>query len=130
MTQYADKILNAIGIVGTIETIILIILLTRTIILWGKGISPVLYRLGNGLANRKIAIFAKHDNRASLKSLLLDSELFNEKNICEISGEQDIGKAEDASVYLVYWQDWASSIEENSCNETRSKCALVVLRAI
>jgi len=125
MNQYADKVFNFLGVVGTIETILLVILLTRTIVLWCKGISPVLYRLGNGLANRKIAIFAKGDNRASLKSLLMDSELFKEKNICEISGIHDIGKAEDASVYLVFWQDWAGHIDE-ILGMKPDKCALVV----
>jgi len=65
----------------TIETIIFIGLFIYAIVLWGNGIAPVLYRLGNGLANRKIAIFAKGDNRSSLKNLLLDSGLFKEKNM-------------------------------------------------
>jgi len=125
MNQVANKIFDTLGVIGTIETILLVIILGRTIVLWCKGISPVLYRLGNGLANRKIAIFAKGDNRASLKSLLMDSELFKETNICEVSGINDIGKAEDASVYLVYWQDWASNIDE-ILGMKPDKCALVV----
>lgn len=125
MNQYTDKISQFFGIVGTIETIILVVLLITAFVLWCKGIYPVLYRLGNGLANRKIAIFAKGDNKASLKSLLMDSELFKEKNICEISGVHDIGKAETASVYLVYWQDWANDIDE-ILRMKPDKCALVV----
>lgn len=117
--------MDGVGIVGTVETIILIFLFAYAMILWAKGIAPVLYRLGNGLANRKIAIFAKGDNRSSLKSLLLDSGLFKEKNIVEISDARDLGKAEEASVYLVFWHDWAKDIEE-ILRVKPDKCALIV----
>jgi hypothetical protein len=125
MNQYAGKIVNVIGVIGTIETIVLVIVTVTAIVLWARGIWPVLYRLGNGLANRKIAIFAKGDTRSSLKSLLMDSELFREKNICEIGGVNDLGKAEVASVYLVYWPDWAHDIEK-ILDMKPDKCALVV----
>lgn len=120
-----DKIMNGVTFIGTIETVVLILLTAYAIILWIKGIAPVLYRLGNGLANRKIAIFAKGDNRSSLKSLLLDSGLFKEKNIVEISGPHDLGKAEEASVYLVFWHDWAKDIEQ-VLGVKPDKCALIV----
>jgi len=125
MNQYGDKILSVLGAVGTVQTIVFLIIAGTAIVLWCRGISPVLYRLGNGLANRKIAIFAKGDNKGSLKSLLLDSELFKEKNICEISGVHDLGKAETASVYLVFWSDWAADIEK-ILEKKPDKCALVV----
>lgn len=117
--------MNAIGIIGTIETIAFVTITVTAIVLWARGIWPVLYRLGNGLANRKIAIFAKGDTRASLKSLLLDSELFREKNIFEISGVNDLGKAETASVYLVYWPDWSNDIGK-ILSMKPDRCALVV----
>ena len=47
------------------------------------------------------------------------------KNILEICGSQDIGKAEEASVYLVFWPDWIQNIDE-ILNEKPDKCALVV----
>lgn len=125
MQKIIDVVMSPLGIIGTVDTFLLTILIIRGTVLWSKGISPVLYRLGNGLARRKIAIFAQGDNRASLKSLLLDSELFREKNICEISGIQDLGKAEEASVYLVYWPDWAQQIG-SILDKKPDKCALVV----
>jgi hypothetical protein len=125
MNQFTEKVVNLFGVVGTIETIIFIIVTGTAIVLWARGIWPVLYRLGNGLANRKIAIFAKGDTRSSLKTLLMDSELFREKNICEISSVNDLGKAEVASVYLVYWPDWAHDIEK-ILDMKPDKCALVV----
>ncbi len=125
MNQFAEKVFNMLGVVGTIETGVLVIVTITAIALWVRGIWPVLYRLGNGLANRKIAIFAKGDTRSSLKNLLMDSELFREKNICEISGLNDLGKAEVASVYLVYWPDWAHDIDK-ILGMKPDKCALVV----
>jgi hypothetical protein len=125
MNQYTEGAKTFLDVVGTVDTFILVVGIGVGIFLWLRGISPVLYRLGNGLARRKIALFAKGDNRASLKSLLIDSKLFKEKNICEISKVQDIGKCEDASVYLVFWHDWERDIEE-ILNKKPDKCALVV----
>ncbi|HEY4484641.1 MAG TPA: hypothetical protein VI978_02880 [Candidatus Paceibacterota bacterium] len=119
------SLLETLALIGTIETIVLIIGFIWAIILWTKGISPALYRLGNGLAKRKIAIFAKNDNVSSLKSLLCDSGLFRQKNIFEITNSGDIGKAEEASVYLVYWHDWADDINQ-ILDKKPDKCALVV----
>ena len=123
------KIIDGVNIVGTIQTVVFIALVAYAVMLWAKGIAPVLYRLGNGLANRKIAIFAKGDNRSSLKSLLLDSGLFKEKNIVEISGAHDLGKAEEASVYLVFWHDWAKDIDA-VLGKKPYKCALIVMHLI
>jgi len=89
MPQYINTILGVLAIVGSIETLVLIVGIVYAIVLWAKGISPALYRLGSGLAKRKIAIFAKGDNVASLKSLLTDSGLFKDKNICEIRKKED-----------------------------------------
>jgi hypothetical protein len=119
------RIIDGINIVGTVQTLVVIALFLYGAYLWIRGIGPVLYRLGNGLANRKIAIFAKTDNRSSLKNLLLDSGLFREKNIIEIGGSQDLGKAEEASVYLVFWHDWANEVDE-ILRMKPDKCALIV----
>jgi hypothetical protein len=125
MMEYTKAVFNFIAIVGTIDTIILLILLVRVIVLWVNGISPVLLRLGNGLAKRQIAVFAKGDNVNSLKSLLIDSKLFKNKNVFEITSVYDIGKAEKASVYLVFWHDWAENIEQ-ILSAKPDKCPLIV----
>lgn len=93
--------------------------------LWFRGISPALLRLGNGLAKRKIALFAKGDNVSRLRSLLVDSRLFRDKNICEIRKSEDVGKAESATLYLVHWHDWASDIEK-ILGKKPDECALIV----
>lgn len=125
MNQYTETIWNTLAVVGVIETLVFILGIAYAIFLWVRGILPAILRLGNGLAKRKIAIFAKGDNVSSLKSLLSDSGLFRQKNIFEITNNNDLGKAEEASVYLVYWHDWADDIN-NILEKKPDKCALVV----
>lgn len=125
MNPYTETILNTLAIVGAIETVVLIFGIAYAIFLWIRGILPAILRLGNGLAKRKIAIFAKGDNVSSLRSLLCDSGLFREKNIFEITQNGDLGKAEKASVYLVYWHDWVDNIDE-ILNKKPDECALII----
>jgi hypothetical protein len=90
-----------------------------------RGIAPVLWRLGNGLANRQIALFAKGDNLPSLKNLLLDSKLIRSKNIIDVTAPGDVGRARAATVYIVFWHDWANDIDA-ILNQKPDKCALIV----
>jgi hypothetical protein len=120
-----ETFLTTLAVVGSIETILLIVGLIWAFILWVRGVSPALLRLGNGLAKRKIAIFAKHENLSSLKSLLTDSKLFNEKNICQITKKEDIGIAERATLYLVFWHDWIDCIDD-ILRKKPDACALIV----
>lgn len=110
---------------GVVESAIVIAGVVIAIVLWLRGVGPALLRLGNGLARRKIAIFAKGDNLSSLESLLLDSKLFRKRNICGIAKKVDIGKAEDASVLLVFWPDWASDIDDILAQK-RDRSALII----
>ena len=120
-----DFFLKCLAVVGAIESVVLVIAIVWAFILWFRGILPALLRLGNGLARRKIAIFAKGDNLGSLRDLLVDSKLFWKKNIIEITQAGDVGKAEEASVYLVHWHDWATDIE-TVLTKKPDECALVI----
>lgn len=82
------------------------------VILWARGIIPVLFRLGNGLSRRKIAVFAKGDALVSLENILRDCNLFRQNNIVRIATDGDIGAANSATVFLVYWPDWKANIED------------------
>lgn len=125
MATYTNTFLNIITIVGIIDTVVLIYISIKALVSWFTGVSPVLYRLGFGLARRKIAIFAKGDNLKSLQGLLVDAKIFNAKNICEITDVGDIGRAEKASVYLVYWSDWSDNIK-SILDKKPDSCALVI----
>ncbi len=63
--------LDLIDWVGRVSTVIVIVSVILGFYAWGKGIFPALWRLGNGLSKRKIALLAKGDNLKSLKSLLV-----------------------------------------------------------
>lgn len=123
--EWLISVKNFFEFYGFVSTFILTIILIVGIVLWFKGILPVLFRLGNGLVKRKIAIFAKSDNLNSLKSLLLDSELFSEKNIIEITSNNDFGKSEKSTLFLIFWHDWEKDID-NILNKKADKTALVI----
>jgi hypothetical protein len=101
---------NIFDVLGHISTGIVIVSVIVAISLWIRGIAPVLWRLGNGLSRRKIAIFAKGDMLISLESLLDDSKLFDKTNISRISSAGDFGKAEEATLFIVYWPDWTGDL--------------------
>lgn len=97
---------------GYPATVIALFLGVRALVLWARGISPVLVRLGNGLARRKIAIFAKGETQQSLAALLEDCKLFNKANVILIGATGDIRKAEAASVYLLNWTDFGDDVDD------------------
>jgi len=80
------------------------------IYLFFKGLLPVWYRLGMGLAKRKIAVYATNEFN-DLKGLLIDSNLFTPKNIIQID-ENSIKKAETATLLLVHWKPFEIHIDD------------------
>ena len=92
--------------IGYATTLYFLLTLALGLYAWFIGILPALIRLGNGLSKRKIAIFAKGDHFTSLKDLLVDSKLFKAKNIIQVSTRNDFGRAEQSTLYLLYWPDW------------------------
>ena len=114
-----------LDLIGYGSTICLVAILIAGIVAWAKGILPVLLRLGNGLARRKIAIFAKSGHLSSLRSLLIDSGLFSQDNILDISTKNDFGRAEEATLFLVFWHDWATEID-SILSYKKDKIALIV----
>ncbi|KXK10607.1 MAG: hypothetical protein UZ14_CFX002003215 [Chloroflexi bacterium OLB14] len=97
-------------VVGGMATISSILATIYTLYLIIKGIFPVWYRLGLGLSTREIAIFADTEFD-SLKSLLVDSKIFQEKNITKIDSKS-IKKAEKITLFLVHWKSFKDEFEE------------------
>lgn len=98
--------------IGRFTTLIFLLTIVWAVYAWFNGILPAMIRLGNGLAKRKIVIFAKGDNFDSLKDLLIDSRLFNEKNIVRISKKEDMKKAARQTLFLIYWPDWQTDLSD------------------
>src|SRR5258706_10728614 len=104
--------LDLLDWIGRITTALFVIALLAGIYGWSTGIIPAMVRLGNGFAKRKIAIFAKGNQFVSLKDLLVDSKLFKTKNIIQVSSKNDFGRAEQSTLYLVFWPDWQNELTE------------------
>lgn len=96
---------------GYPSTILIVVGVLYAAYLHLRGIAPVLVRLGNGLSRRKIAVFASGDALRSLEELLRDCKLFNKSSIIPIPSVGDIGKAEEASVFLLNWVDFNQHID-------------------
>lgn len=97
-------IFGAISILVTIATALIGF---YTII---KGILPIWIRLGLGLSNRKIAIYAEKDFD-SLKSLLVDSGIIKEENIHKIASDS-LSKGQIYSIMLVNFPEFNDKIDE------------------
>lgn len=93
------------------STLIFIVGAIAGVYLWFAGVLPVLFRLGN-LRRRKIAVFAKGDASTSIVALFSDARLFKAKNIIPIISTGDIGRADDATIFVVHWPDWQNELEQ------------------
>ncbi len=91
-------------------TLLAVIGLLCTVFKVAKGLLPVWFRLGMGLAKRKIAILAEEQS-SDLKDLLVDSHLFSPKNIILV-GKESLKKAEVATMFLVHWEPFKSHIDQ------------------
>ena len=106
-----EHLLKILNILGYGSTVIVIIAVIVGIYRWCTGISPALIRLGKGLASRKIAVFAENDDFSSLKSLLVDSKLFKDNNVTQIT-KNELKKAEDFSLFLAHWKTISSYLDK------------------
>lgn len=111
--------------VGYALTVYTLVTLALIVFAGLKGLIVPLVRLGNGLSRRKIAIFAKGNNLNFLKNLLLGTKLFNEKNMIYISSIGDFGRAERATVFLIFWDDWKGNMDE-ILHANKNSAALVI----
>ena len=98
------------SIVGGISTMVMVAGFLYTACLLIKGVFPVWYRIGIGLSKRKIAVFATGEFDA-LKSMLIDSKIFKDKNIVKIN-KGELKKAATATIFLVHWSEYKSEIDD------------------
>jgi len=110
--KFIQSFISLVEAIGYVQTLIWLVVIFFGFWVVVSGIVPVLLRLGKGLAKRKIAIFANGDNLRSLRSLLLDSKVFKMKNIIDVTSRNDIGRAEDITVFVIFWDDWKEDINQ------------------
>ncbi len=121
--EFVVAILSWIGLAITLFGVLSGIV---AIFLWFRGILPVVIRLGSGLANRKIAIFASAAALDGIIGLLEDSTLVRSKNLVRIPRRHEMGRAQDSSIMIVNWADWAGDID-SILSVKRDQTALIVL---
>lgn len=120
-----DTLYSVMDFVWYVVTAVMLVSSLLFFIAWCKGIITPVWRLGDWLARRKITIFARWDNQESFKNLLLDSSLFNLKNIRSVTKVEDLGRCEDSTLYLVVWEDFSNEIQR-ILNKKSDKSALIV----
>lgn len=69
-------------VIGGMATVIMIGGFLYAIWVVISGVFPVWYRLGIGLAKRRVAVFASMEHFEEIKTLLVDSTIFKEKKYC------------------------------------------------
>lgn len=95
------------------------------VICWIFGITPVVFRLGVALWKRRVAIFGSTEAFESIKTSLLDSNIFKNKNILHISSD-NIDKARDETIFLVDWETFGNKIEQVFSARKNHQTAIVI----
>jgi len=101
---------NAISLIGNLSTLFVLCGAAFTVYLFLKGILRVWWRLGLGLSRRKIAVFADQEF-GELRSLLVESGLFQDKNVIQIT-KSALKRAQAYDMFLVHWKAFANEIDE------------------
>ena len=112
-------------IVGGLTVTLGVIGFLYKIICWIFGITPIIIRLGIALWKRKVAIFGSVEIFESIKSSLLDSKIFKEKNIVHIKSD-NIDKAKDETIFLVDWETSGNQIEQIFSARNNHQTAIVI----
>lgn len=119
-----ETIIKILDIIGYGTTCIVVVAFLAGIYKWVTGISPALWRLGKGLASRKIAVVAESDGFTSLKNLLIDSNLFKERNIIQVTGKE-LKKAANYTLLLAHWGSISSHLD-SILSDKRDETALLI----
>ncbi|MBU2530702.1 MAG: hypothetical protein KKD35_06650 [Elusimicrobia bacterium] len=111
-------------VVGGISTLIAVGGLLLILIFWFLGITPLLWRLGLGRWLRKIAIAANDEIYNRLRIDLVDSGIFREGNISQIS-KSHLSKVKDYSLILVHYQSFAEEEIRQLLDDKKSASGMV-----
>jgi len=112
-------------VVGGIATVIMISGFLYTVWVVVSGVFPVWYRLGMGLSKRRVAIFASLERFEEIKTLLVDSSIFKEKNIVHIT-LNTIDKAKGQTIFLVDWETFKDQIDRVfSCTKNHQTAVVI-----
>ena len=94
---------SLLDIVGLLTTLFAVLLFFWSVACWVMGIYPLFYRLGFARWSRKITIVADDAMYSTIKSDLVDTGIFREKNISLVKSDS-LAKIKQASLVLVHYQ--------------------------
>ncbi len=97
-------------LIGSLITVITIVIWLYSASLIVSGLAPILLRLGKSLSRRKIGVLAE-EKENELIDLLIDSGLFKRKNILT-ARRSDINRVEDCTIKLVHWERFEEDIDK------------------
>lgn len=112
-------------IVGGVAVTLAFIASIYRLACWTFGITPIVFRLGIALWQRRIAIFGSIEIFESLKNTLIDSSIFKKKNIIHINSD-NIDKAKDETIFLVDWETFGDKIEQVFSARQNHQTAIVI----
>lgn len=113
-----------IEIVGAFTTVFAILLFVWAVISWFMGVFPLFLRLGFGRWKRKIAIVASDEKYSSLKSDLVDTGIFREKNIYPIKSDS-LAKIKEATLALVHYQSFTEDEIKTVLSNKKSNAGFI-----
>lgn len=113
-----------IVIFGGLTTTALLLGFVLNFIFWSLGIWPLLWRLGVGRWTRKISVVATAEVYNQLKKDLVDSGIFRESNISQISS-QSLAEVKDRDLLLVHYQSFSEDQIKTILGNKKSRAGMV-----
>jgi len=89
------------------------------------GVTPIAFRLGFAIWQRRVAIIGSGEAYSSLRSTLVDSGVFREKRISHI-GLDKIEKVRGETVLLVDWTTAQAHVDQILSNRKSINTAVVI----
>lgn len=113
-----------VNIVGALTTVFAVCLFIWAVISWILGVYPLFLRLGFGRWARKIAIVANDNMYSTLKTDLVDTGVFREKNIYQIK-EEALSKVKETTLALVHYQSFTEDQIKTILSNKKSNAGFV-----
>ena len=93
------------SIIGGLSFIFSALIIFYRLVCIGLRISPLVFRIGNALWRRKVAIIGNTESFSTLKDCIVNTGIFKKNNVIHIP----IGNIEKLKTYTLLLVDWESS---------------------
>jgi len=111
-------------IFGGLSATLILLGFLLNLVFWFLGIAPLLWRLGYGRWLRKIAIVAGGNFFDQLRKDLVDSGVFRESNISQISSSS-LAEVKEHNLLLVHYQSFSKQQIKTILANKNSKAGMV-----